>query len=68
MRMRLPVRLFISYAVVVVIGAAVTYVTVRLLAPALFDQHMTMLGGDQHGNGRAGRRTPGACIPRSSPR
>ena len=51
MRMRLPVRLFISYAVVVVIGAAVTYVTVRLLAPALFDQHMNMLGGDHMGMG-----------------
>jgi histidine kinase len=49
--MRLPVRLFISYAVVVVIGAAVTYVTVRLLAPALFDQHMNMLGGDHMGMG-----------------
>ena len=49
MRMRLPVRLFISYAVVIVIGAAVTYVTVRLLAPTLFDQHMNMLGGDQMG-------------------
>ena len=51
MRMRLPVRLFISYAVVVVIGAAVTYVTVRLLAPTLFDQHMNMLGGDHMGMG-----------------
>jgi signal transduction histidine kinase len=51
MRMRLPVRLFISYAVVAVIGAAVTYVTVRLLAPALFDQHMNMLGGDHMGMG-----------------
>ena len=49
MRMRLPVRLFISYAAVIAIGAAVTYVTVRLLAPALFDQHMNMLGGDQTG-------------------
>ena len=49
MRMRLPVRLFISYAAVIAIGAAVTYVTVRLLAPTLFDQHMNMLGGDQTG-------------------
>src|SRR6266567_2857943 len=55
MRMCLPVRLFISYAVyVVVIGAAVTYVTVRLLAPTLFDQHMTMLGGDHMGPGGQG--------------
>ena len=49
--MRLPWRLFISYAVVIVIGAAVAYVTVRLLAPTLFDHQMTMLGGDQMGMG-----------------
>jgi hypothetical protein len=49
MTMRLPARLFISYAAVVVIGAAVTYVTVWLLAPTLFDQHMSMLGGGQMG-------------------
>ncbi len=54
MRVHLPVRLFISYAVVVVIGAAVTYVTVRLLAPTLFDQHMNMLGGDHMGMGGQG--------------
>lgn len=52
MSMRLPVRLFISYGVVVLIGAAVTYVTVRLLAPTLFDQHMNMLGGDHMGMGQ----------------
>ena len=49
--MRLPWRLFISYAVVIVIGAAVAYVTVRLLAPTLFDHQMTMLGGDHMGMG-----------------
>ena len=49
--MRLPWRLFISYAVVIVIGAAVAYVTVRLLAPTLFDHQMTMLGGGQMGMG-----------------
>ena len=49
--MRLPWRLFISYAVVIVIGASVAYVTVRLLAPTLFDHQMTMLGGDQMGMG-----------------
>src|ERR1035441_5766765 len=51
MRMRLPWRLFISYAVVIVIGAAVAYVTVRLLAPTLFDHQMNMLGGDHTGMG-----------------
>ena len=49
--MRLPWRLFISYAVVIVIGAAVAYVTVRLLAPTLFDHQMNMLGGDHMGMG-----------------
>jgi signal transduction histidine kinase len=52
MRMRLPARLFISYAVVALIGAAVTYVTVRLLAPSLFDHQMNMLGGDHRGMGQ----------------
>ena len=49
--MSLPWRLFVSYAVVIVIGAAVAYVTVRLLAPTLFDHQMTMLGGDHMGMG-----------------
>ena len=35
MRMRLPLRLFVSYALVIVVGAAVAYVTVRLLAPTV---------------------------------
>ena len=55
MSMRLPWRLFISYAVVVVIGAAVTYVTVRLLAPTLFDHQMNMLGGGHMGMGPGGQ-------------
>ena len=64
MRMRLPVRLFISYAVVVVIGAAVTYVTVRLLAPTFFDHEMTMLGGDHMGmgSGPGGQGGPAASV------
>ena len=53
--MSLPWRLFISYAVVIVIGAAVAYVTVRLLAPTLFDHQMTMLGGDHMGMGSGGQ-------------
>lgn len=44
MRPRLPVRLFASYAVVVLVGAAVSYVTVRLLAPQLFENRMDMMG------------------------
>jgi signal transduction histidine kinase len=49
MTMRLPWRLFISYALVIAIGAAVSYVTVRLLAPTFFDHEMTMLGGGHMG-------------------
>ena len=49
--MGLPWRLFISYAVVIAIGAAVAYVTVRLLAPTFFDHQMNMLGGDHMGMG-----------------
>ncbi len=51
MRMRLPLRLFASYALVIVAGAAVAYVTVRLLAPPLFDHRMAMLSGGQMGQG-----------------
>jgi len=45
MRIRLPLRLFLSYAAVVVIGAVVAYLTVRLLAPALFDHQVGMMNG-----------------------
>ena len=51
MTMRLPWRLFASYTLVIAIGAAVSYVTVRLLAPAFFDHEMRMLGGDHMGMG-----------------
>ena len=45
MRVRLPLRLFLSYAAVAVIGAVVAYLTVRLLAPALFDHQVGMMNG-----------------------
>lgn len=54
MRMRLSLRLFVSYALVVAVGAVVTYVTVRLLAPPLFNHRMDMLhggGGMMSGSG-----------------
>lgn len=54
MTMRLPWRLFISYALVIAIGAAVAYVTVRLLAPTFFDHEMNMIGGDHMGMGPGG--------------
>lgn len=44
MRLRLPWRLFISYAAVIAVGALVAWVTVRLLAPAIFDRDMTRMG------------------------
>ena len=49
MRIRLPIRLFISYAVVAAVGAIVAYVTVRLLAPRLFDHQVGMMNGAGHG-------------------
>lgn len=58
MTMRLPWRLFISYAVVIVIGAAVAYLTVRLLAPTFFDHEMNMIGGDHMGMGSGGQGGP----------
>ena len=51
MRMRLPLRLLLSYAAVAVIGAVVAYLTVRLLAPRLFDQHVGMMNGAGNGMG-----------------
>jgi len=52
MRMRLPLRLFLSYAAVAVIGAVVAYLTVRLLAPRLFDQQVGMMTGAGNGMGQ----------------
>ena len=43
MKMRMPLRLFLSYAAVAVIGAVVAYLSVRLLAPALFDHQVGMM-------------------------
>lgn len=54
MTMRLPTRLVASYGLVIAVGAAAAYLTVRLLAPPLFDQHMGMGGGQgmgPHGTG-----------------
>jgi signal transduction histidine kinase len=45
MRLSLPVRMFVSYAAVVLVGAAATFVTVRLLAPHLFDNQVGMMNG-----------------------
>lgn len=56
MRARLPERLFISYAAVAVVGATVAYLTVRLLAPHLFDQRM----GVMNRSGMMAGTTPGS--------
>lgn len=45
MKWPLSVRLFLSYAGVVVVGAGVAYLTIRLLAPHLFDQQLSMMNG-----------------------
>lgn len=44
-------RLFISYAVVAVVGALTAFATVRLLAPQFFDQRMGMMAGVTDGQG-----------------
>jgi signal transduction histidine kinase len=40
MTMRLSGRLFISYAMVIIVGAIVAYVTIRLLAPRFFEHEV----------------------------
>lgn len=62
MTMRLPWRLFVSYALVIATGAVVAYATVRLLAPTFFDHDMTMLGGDHMGMGPGGPGGPAASV------
>ena len=49
MKMRLPLRLFVSYALVAAVGAGVAYLTVRLLGPHLFDARMDMMDGASSG-------------------
>lgn len=54
MRIRLPLRLFISYAAVAIVGATVAYLTVLLVAPPLFDQRVVgMMSGSFPGMGLA---------------
>ena len=60
MKLRLPARLFASYLVVVLVGAATAYVTVRLLAPPLFDHQMGT--GMMGGFGRTGSTSPHAAL------
>jgi signal transduction histidine kinase len=45
MTMRLSARLFISYALVIAIGSAIAYLTIRLLAPTFFDNKWNTMGG-----------------------
>ena len=55
MSARLPVRLFASYLLVIAVGAATAFVTVRLLVPPLFDHAMG--GGMMRGFGARGSQT-----------
>jgi len=59
MKIRLPVRLFVSYAAVAGVGAIVAYVAVRLLAPRLFDQRVGMMNGGVRGMGMGGTTAAG---------
>jgi histidine kinase len=54
MKVRLPVRLFISHAAVATTGIVVAYLTIRLLLPRLFDQRMGMMYGPGRGMGTGG--------------
>jgi signal transduction histidine kinase len=67
--LRLPWRLFISYALVIAIGAAVAYVTIRLLAPPFFHREITRPRGPLGPGGplAAGRGAPPAGLPGNAP-
>lgn len=51
MTMRMPARLLSSYVLVATVGAGVAYLTVWLLAPALFDRQVGMMDGRGMGSG-----------------
>lgn len=55
MKPRLSVRLFATYVGLIALSAVITYVTMRLLAPRLFDQRM----GAGQGGMRPGQRGAG---------
>lgn len=53
--MRLPARLFVASVAVVLVGAVVSALTVRVLAPHLFDRRMAMM---RNGGMMGGRSSP----------
>jgi signal transduction histidine kinase len=71
MMMRLPARLFVSYALVIAVGSAVAYVTTRLLAPTFFSNAWSLLGnfpqGSPWGAGSGGFTGPPADFFRGPP-
>jgi signal transduction histidine kinase len=58
MRLRLPVRLFLSHAAVAAMGIVVAYLTIRLLLPHLFDQRTGMMYRSGRGMGPAAGAGP----------
>ncbi len=60
MSLRIPARLFISYALVVAVGSVVAWVTTRLLAPTFFDNEWNRMGGFHGGMGPFGGPPAGA--------
>jgi histidine kinase len=62
MNVRLPIRLFVSYAAVAVVGAFVAYLTVRVLAPHLFDQRVGMMNGGGMMTGTTAPSVHGAFV------
>jgi len=61
MNVRLPVRLFASYLLVVAVGLATAYATVRLLLPPLFDHRVGMMTGTGSGSGPMGPHIGGGA-------
>ncbi len=58
MKIRLSFRVFASYVVVVLVGGIVTFATVRILAPHLFQQRVGLMRGvGMSGSNQAGVRT-----------
>jgi len=62
--MRLPGRLFVSYLLVIVVGALVAFLTIRLLAPRLFARDISAVLGHlgSYGSRAAARRALRASL------
>jgi signal transduction histidine kinase len=64
---RLDVRLFLSYAVVVIVGAATLAITFSLVAPSLFDNRMMGMGPSTVAGTSGGHRAFGEALRAALP-